>query len=201
MLNQAREAFRGETAEVVRFGDSNIVDVTVWRFDGTEVVALDRERSQDAGEAARALITGPDAVLVRDDDEAGRRYLSLLGADEAVLAPLRYDGQTVGALSVHDRLGEVRGFSTSDVQLLQTIANHASVALHNEMLIGRLRHDALHGHPDRAAEPGAADERGHRRPGRVAQHQQRRHQQRRGAHDHRPQRLQGRERHARPPRR
>ena len=61
-----------------------------------------------------------------------------------MLAPLRYDGQMVGALAVHDRLGEVRGFSTDDVQLLQTVANHASVALHNEMLIGRLRHDALH---------------------------------------------------------
>ena len=71
-----------------------------------------------------------------------------------MLAPLRYDGLTVGAIAVHDRLGEVRGFSASDVQLLQTIANHASVALHNEMLIGRLRHDALHdtltGLPNRA---------------------------------------------------
>jgi diguanylate cyclase (GGDEF)-like protein len=141
VLNQARELLRGETAEVVRFGDQ---DVTVWRYDGTQVATLDTKRSLAAGEATRALISGPDAVLVRDDDEAGRRYLALRGADEAVLAPLRYDGQTVGALAVHDRLGEVRGFSTSDVHLLQTIANHASVALHNEMLIGRLRHDALH---------------------------------------------------------
>ncbi|MGH8893509.1 MAG: putative bifunctional diguanylate cyclase/phosphodiesterase, partial [Actinomycetes bacterium] len=102
----------------------------------------------------RALIRDADAMLVRGDDSPARRYLLLRGADEAVLAPLRYDGQTVGALAVHDRLGEVRGFSASDVQLLQTIASHASVALHNEMLIGRLRHDALHdtltGLPNRA---------------------------------------------------
>ena len=52
--------------------------------------------------------------------------------------------QQFGTLAVHDRMGEVRGFSASDVQLLQTVANHASVALHNEMLIGQLRHDALH---------------------------------------------------------
>ena len=64
------------------------------------------------------------------------------------------EGQTVGALAVYDRLGEVRGFADSDVTLLETVANHASVALHNESLIGRLRHDAMHdtltGLPNRA---------------------------------------------------
>jgi diguanylate cyclase (GGDEF)-like protein len=115
---------------------------------------LDAEAARAAGEATRALIRNVDATLVRGDGQAGEHYLHIRGADEAVLAPLRYDGLTVGAIAVHDRLGEVRGFSASDVQLLQTIANHASVALHNEMLIGRLRHDALHdtltGLPNRA---------------------------------------------------
>jgi diguanylate cyclase (GGDEF)-like protein len=151
VLNQARELLRGETAEVLRFDES---EVTVWRYDGRDITTLDPRAADAAGAAARALIAGSEAVLVRDDDPAAGRYLRLHAADEAVLAPLRYDGQTVGALAVHDRLGEVRGFSTSDVQLLQTIASHASVALHNEMLIGRLRHDALHdaltGLPNRA---------------------------------------------------
>jgi diguanylate cyclase (GGDEF)-like protein len=151
VLEQARELLRGEVAEVLRFGDS---DDTVWRLRGSEVTMLDAEAARAAGEATRALIRNVDATLVRGDEKAGEHYLHIRGADEAVLAPLRYDGLTVGAIAVHDRLGEVRGFSASDVQLLQTIANHASVALHNEMLIGRLRHDALHdtltGLPNRA---------------------------------------------------
>jgi diguanylate cyclase (GGDEF)-like protein len=85
-----------------------------------------------------------EPLLLRSDHETGADYLKMRNAGEALLAPLRYDGRMVGAIAVHDRLGEVRGFSSDDLQLLQTVANHASVALHNEMLIGRLRHDALH---------------------------------------------------------
>ncbi|MGH8970462.1 MAG: putative bifunctional diguanylate cyclase/phosphodiesterase [Actinomycetes bacterium] len=151
VLHQARELLRGETAEVLRFADA---EIAVWRYQGERTETLGGREAVAAGEMVRALLTGPDAVLVRADDAAGSAYLQSRCAHEAVLAPLRYDGQTVGALAVHDRLGEVRGFSTSDVHLLQTIANHASVALHNEMLIGRLRHDALHdtltGLPNRA---------------------------------------------------
>jgi diguanylate cyclase (GGDEF)-like protein len=60
----------------------------------------------------------------------------------------------VGALVVTDRLGDVRGFDQDDVLLLETVANHASVALQNGELIDKLRHDALHdsltGLPNRA---------------------------------------------------
>ena len=45
---------------------------------------------------------------------------------------------------VADRLGDVRTFEEDDALLLETVANHAGVALRNGELIGRLRHDALH---------------------------------------------------------
>jgi diguanylate cyclase (GGDEF)-like protein len=157
VLHQARELLRGETAEVMRFGDEG---TSVYRYDGENVVDLDPEEAERATGLLRALLDGPDALLVRSTDGPAAAYLLSRNADEAVIAPLRYDGQTVGALAVHDRMGEVRGFSASDVQLLQTVANHASVALHNEMLIGRLRHDAMHdtltGLPNRSQITSAA---------------------------------------------
>ncbi len=141
VLHQARELLRGETAEVMRFGDDGL---SVSRYDGERVVDLDPEEADRATSLLRVLLDGSEAVLVRSTDGPAAAYLLSRHANEAVIAPLRYDGQTVGTLAVHDRMGEVRGFSASDVQLLQTVANHASVALHNEMLIGQLRHDAMH---------------------------------------------------------
>ena len=138
---QARDLLRGETAEIVRFDEPG---VTAWRSVGGRAQLLPPDEADEAGEMVRRLLEGQEPLLLRSDDEAGADYLRLRNAGEALLAPLRYDGRMVGAIAVHDRLGEVRGFSSDDLQLLQTVANHASVALHNEMLIGRLRHDALH---------------------------------------------------------
>jgi diguanylate cyclase (GGDEF)-like protein len=170
VLEQARDLLRGEAAEVLLFGEDG---PTGSRFDGTAVAAMAPPDAASAARLVRALLDGAEPVLVRVTDGAAVAYLQARGADEAVIAPLRYDGQTVGAVAVHDRMGEVRGFSTSDVHLLQTVANHASVALHNETLIGRLRHDALHdtltGLPNRSritseANAALADAR-HRRSG------------------------------------
>src|SRR3954452_4022917 len=57
---------------------------------------------------------------------------------------MRGSAGVLGALIVANRLGEVRSFDGEDVLLLETVANHASVALENGELIDKLRHDALH---------------------------------------------------------
>jgi diguanylate cyclase (GGDEF)-like protein len=145
VLEQARHLMRAEVAEVIRFraGTNAETSTGLWRYDGTRVTS-------DAGKhvaMVRTLIESlvrEGATLLTHDVATQSAFLRARRAREAVVAPLVVEGETLGVLAVYDRLGEVRGFAESDVQLLQTVANHASVALHNEMLIGRLRHDALH---------------------------------------------------------
>ena len=146
VLEQARQLMRAEVAEVLRFsgGAASTPAASLWRYDGQRVVTDAGDRTALSQRLVQALILDGEAVLLTHAQPTASAFLRSRAAGEAVVAPLTVEGETVGVLAVYDRLGEVRGFADSDVRLLQTVANHASVALHNEMLIGRLRHDALH---------------------------------------------------------
>jgi diguanylate cyclase (GGDEF)-like protein len=94
-----------------------------------------------------------------------RRYLRRVGRREALAVPLRdaqpLDGehgqgpgragaaQTTGSLMVAGRVGQVHTFDAADLRLVETLANHAGLALRNGWLINGLthavRHDALTG--------------------------------------------------------
>ena len=47
-------------------------------------------------------------------------------------------------MMVADRQGDVATFDENDLELFETLVNHAAVALERTSLIGRLKHDALH---------------------------------------------------------
>ena len=76
------------------------------------------------------------------------------GMEDAMVAMLRGDAETIGMLSIGDRLGDVTSFVAEDLKLFETLANHAAVAFENGQL-GRalaqlaelkekLRHQAYH---------------------------------------------------------
>jgi diguanylate cyclase (GGDEF)-like protein len=153
VLGQARQLLRAEVVEVFTFaGQSG--SGSLWRYDGERVEPEGGERVREVLDVVEHLICSREARLLNPAHPEAQRFLKLRSAREAVIAPLVVEGETVGAIAVYDRLGEVRGFAETDVTLLKTVANHASMALHNESLIGRLRHEAMHdtltGLPNRA---------------------------------------------------
>jgi diguanylate cyclase (GGDEF)-like protein len=77
--------------------------------------------------------------------------LGLLGAQDAMLTPIRADGIVIGLLAVLDRSGDVSTFDHDDAKAFATFASYASVALEKSSLLVRLQeetsgraHDALH---------------------------------------------------------
>jgi len=63
---------------------------------------------------------------------------------DVVVVPLRSGQTQIGTLEAINRLGDTRTFRDADVQVLETIAAHAAVAVENSRLVDRLRYDAYH---------------------------------------------------------
>lgn len=61
---------------------------------------------------------------------------------DMIIVPLRSGKTTIGSLEVGNRL--VGKFRAADVQVLETVAAHAAVAVENNRLVERLRYDAYH---------------------------------------------------------
>src|SRR5919202_418834 len=156
VLTEARELLHGERAEVMFVAPAG-GDVARVRL-GTSGRLSRSEAPQGAEDGwllAAVVADGEPLLLPRGTrDVSARRWLDAHGARDAVAVPLRGGAGVLGALVVTDRLGEVRTFESNDVLLLETVANHASVALQNGELISQLRHEAMHdaltGLPNRA---------------------------------------------------
>jgi diguanylate cyclase (GGDEF)-like protein len=146
VLQHAREVLRADYAEIV-FVSSEA---------GHQPLRIDSRGS--AGKLRRTRLSEPAAddpswagvvtsggpLLIPRGDRSHRALLADRDLRDAVLVPLRGEAGIVGTILVGDRISDVRSFDTDDVQLLMTVANHASMALQNGQLVDRLRHDALH---------------------------------------------------------
>ena len=157
VLNQSTDLLRADYAEVMLSGVGS--GVHLWSLRHGEPVYGPVE----AGAHHLTLPFPPDTLRqVRGHTPAEIEFLSARGVSEAVIVPLRIDGPIAGHLLVGDRRGEERGFVPGDVRLLETVANHGSIALRNGRLIEQLhfeaRHDELTGLPNRLNFRGLLDE-------------------------------------------
>jgi diguanylate cyclase (GGDEF)-like protein len=160
VLHEARELLRAERTDLVLHTDARTAVVVTLDGDGPPV------RTTRAGAAEdvlwqRVQERGEALLIARSGgDEALRAGLDANGMDDALAAPLLFDGRIVGMLVVANRFREVETFNSDDLKLFQTLANHASVSLQNGRLVDELRveaaerefealHDSLTGLPNR----------------------------------------------------
>jgi diguanylate cyclase (GGDEF)-like protein len=146
VLGEARELLRSERADIIFLAAAHGAVARVRSGGSGRMTRSEEARSAEDDWLLDAVVPDAEPLLVprgtRDPDQ--RRWLAAQGAREAVVVPLRGGAGVLGVLVVLDRLGDVRTYDHDDVLLLETVANHAGVALQNGELIDKLRHEAMH---------------------------------------------------------
>ena len=154
ILDQATEVLHAGRAEILFLPGTP--DGEAVRIGAGRQGRLRRTAGAVTGPWATVVDSGEPVLISRTSRDAGERaFLAGEGIRDAVVVALRGDAGLIGALMVGDRLGEVRTFDDDDARLLETVANHAGVALGKGRLVDRLEHEAAHdaltGLPNRAA--------------------------------------------------
>jgi diguanylate cyclase (GGDEF)-like protein len=158
VLGQARDLLHAERAMItfLKSGPGNDgLEVTSGRSGGLHRGPATVLTAEPGTPVAQTLAGHAATLLPRGTrDPVLRSWLDRRQLRELLAVPLQGDSGVVAILAVADRLGEARGFDREDVRLLETVANHASIALRNGRLVDQLRHESSHdsltGLPNRA---------------------------------------------------
>jgi diguanylate cyclase (GGDEF)-like protein len=157
LLDRARAMFGAERAEllVLPHADVRATRTTVGPNGESVDVTLDRLATTE-GVWARAASEGVGLRMTASEASLRlRAYLDSEGIRDLMAAPVRgEDGAVVAVLTVMNRVGNIGGWREEEVPLLETLANHAGIALRNGELVDGLaaraaenehqaRHDAL----------------------------------------------------------
>lgn len=148
ILSQACEMLHAENALMTFLpgaGSDTEVELTLGRSRQLRRQAAVVLNVEQAGPISAAHSgQGPVLIPRNTHDPALRNWLSRRQLRDLLAVPLHGDSGVIGVLAVTDRLGEARGFDRDDIRILETVANHASVALRNGRLVDQLRHESLH---------------------------------------------------------
>ena len=171
LLEQARSIFGAELAELLMLPvDHKPARRTRVLRDGTIEDEPSAHLDPTEGVWARVAAEGIGVRLTtaRAPDRL-RSHLSIAGVRDLMAAPVHGGRGVIAVLLVMNREGHVGGWRDEDMTLLETLANHAGIALRNGELLDGLAtraaeseyqalHDALTGLPNRTWFQRLADE-------------------------------------------
>ena len=137
LLEHTRLMFRAERAEIRLYPQAEGGDgfVTAVCPDGTVDVMepMSRDAMRDTQWVRTRLARDPKAFIA----PVGPGIVGEVPPRDlrgAMVAPLRNDAGPIGVMMVSTRLGAVTSFTADDLQLFETVANHAATALENGQL-------------------------------------------------------------------
>ena len=144
MLARLRDQLNADIAEVTVHSAEGLT--RRWRSGGPDDAEMNLTGAVEPFTQSGTLIAPRNTK-----DPLLRHILGVCSVDDLIAAPLATESGSRGLIVVANRVDNVETFSGEDVQVLQALANHASVALANADLADRLRaqvtenqHQALH---------------------------------------------------------
>ena len=134
LLEHTRLMFRAERAEIRLYPASDGGEVLGTAVGpGSEVaVMLPQDLHETRWLRERLTAEGGRACIIGSSGETLAMPSAYLY--NSMVAPLRNDGGPIGFMLVANRLGDVSTFTVDDLQLFETVANHAAMALENGQL-------------------------------------------------------------------
>ncbi|MBO3733775.1 putative bifunctional diguanylate cyclase/phosphodiesterase [Glycomyces niveus] len=143
-LGRLREIFAAESATVWVPAEGRYPEIRL-TSSVDDVGLTDLDPVPEALQQAVIASGGPTLIGPRHGSREQRAVLEAGGLRSAILVPLRSGDEVYGCLSVADRIGgEMSTFLPVDLQLLETVAAHVSIAVDNSRLVDQLRYDAYH---------------------------------------------------------
>jgi diguanylate cyclase (GGDEF)-like protein len=143
-LSHVRNSLRVEQVELALVEENTLIRCAVG---STGVVTRVDEDADEQAHALELRVMNQDkpfVAYVETADVPLAASLTSRGMHHAMAAPLHGEAGVVGVLVVADRQDGNSPFSAEELQLLSTLANHASVAFQNGKLVERLREESLH---------------------------------------------------------
>jgi diguanylate cyclase (GGDEF)-like protein len=141
VLRQARQLLKADLAELTFVTEPAWTErTTLAPGEGVPVTTV-----VPGGSVEVAAAAGGRVLLADQPADGGLRRMMLdRQLHDAMVAPLRIDGETRGTLLVAKQGPDRAPFTVEDLRLLETVANHAAVSIQNNRLLDRLRRDSRH---------------------------------------------------------